>query len=150
MSENEREGILLPADKYLFLQDGGHAVGHGDCQSSVGCSDEGVAAGSRPVRVIVYCHGVDCHASLVLLLLLLVVMMGTLARLKRLVQGLTLVAAAAYTSLLLYQNMSTVASSSSRLAPRQQVRNSCGSSNKMKTQISLPPRPVHGITFDIM
>ncbi|KAJ9590161.1 hypothetical protein L9F63_016717, partial [Diploptera punctata] len=39
----------------------------------------------------------------------------SVARLKRLVQGITLVAAAAYTTLLLYQTVSTV-------APRQQVK----------------------------
>ncbi|XP_069694973.1 fringe glycosyltransferase [Periplaneta americana] len=44
------------------------------------------------------------------------VTMVSVARLKRLVQGLTLVAAAAYSTLLLYQTVS-----SSRLAPRQQV-----------------------------
>ena len=49
--------------------------------------------------------------------------MVSVARLKRLVQGLTLVAATAYTTLLLYQSVSTtVASSTSRLPFRQQVR----------------------------
>ncbi|GFG36247.1 hypothetical protein Cfor_10686, partial [Coptotermes formosanus] len=48
--------------------------------------------------------------------------MVSVARLKRLVQGLTLVAATAYTTLLLYQSVSTtVASSTSRLPIRQQV-----------------------------
>lgn len=54
---------------------------------------------------------------------LLLVTMVSVARLKRLVQGLTLVAATAYTTLLLYQSVSTtVASSTSRLPLRQQVR----------------------------
>jgi len=49
--------------------------------------------------------------------------MVSVSRLKRLVQGLTLVAATAYTTLLLYQSVSTtVASSTSRLPLRQQVR----------------------------
>ncbi|XP_021921942.1 fringe glycosyltransferase [Zootermopsis nevadensis] len=48
-------------------------------------------------------------------------MMVSLARLKRLVQGLTLVAVAAYSTLLLYQSVSTAPSGSSLLQPRQQV-----------------------------
>lgn len=46
--------------------------------------------------------------------------MVSVARLKRLVQGLTLLAVAAYTTIVLYQSMSTAASSSGG-PPRQQV-----------------------------
>jgi hypothetical protein len=59
----------------------------------------------------VCCDGV--HVSLL-------VIMVSLARLKRLVQGLTLVAVAAYSTLVLYQIVSAVPSTS-RLPPRQQV-----------------------------
>jgi hypothetical protein len=71
----------------------------GECQFSVGNRYEGFG-GSRAV----------CDVSVVL------VTMVSVARLKRLVQGVTLVAVATYTAIVLYQNMSTAASS-----PRPQV-----------------------------
>jgi hypothetical protein len=104
----------VPAeDKCLFLQDGDHAVGRGDggdCQSCVGKRHEAFA-GSYSRLVAVY-----CDASVVLL-----VTMVSVVRLKRLVQGLTLVAVTAYTVIVLYQSMSTAASSS-RGPLRHQVR----------------------------
>jgi hypothetical protein len=71
----------------------------GESQSSVGSRYEGFA-GPRAVSVAVYC---DASVPLVT--------MVSVARLKRLVQGLTLVAVAAYTAIVLYQNMTTAASS---------------------------------------
>lgn len=121
-----RQGGGKPTtDTDLFLQDGDHAEARGECGPSVsvvlwqwrrwGCV---VAACSCCVLwwgLIWSIRGYD-NVSLL-------VTMVSVARLKRLVQGLTLVAATAYTTLLLYQSVSTtVASSTLRLPLRQQVR----------------------------
>jgi hypothetical protein len=103
MGVREWEGKYQQKTSTSFSQDGDRGergVGGGEGQSSVGNRYEGVAE-SRAVSVAVY-----CDASVLL------VTMVSVARLKRLVQGLTLVAVATYTAIVLYQSMSAAASSS--------------------------------------